>query len=97
MTERSPSEPRSDLGATIRDGGVHFAVWAPAATSVEVEVHGEDGLTHHPLVRDANGLHAGLIPGLTAGSRYKLRLDGGDAFPDPPPASNPRASMARPR
>ena len=43
MTESPPSETSADLGATIQDGGVHFAVWAPAATSVEVEVHGEEG------------------------------------------------------
>jgi maltooligosyltrehalose trehalohydrolase len=71
------------LGATIQDGGVHFAVWAPAATSVEVEVHGEDGLTHHPLVSGAQGLREGLIPELAAGSRYKYRLDGGQSYPDP--------------
>src|SRR5215217_5453786 len=83
MTERFSSKPRSDLGATVRDGGVHFAVWAPAATTVEVEVHGERGLTHHPLLRGANGLHEGPVPGLTAGARYKYRLDRGQSYPDP--------------
>ena len=83
MTEKAPSETSADLGATIRDGGVHFAVWAPAATSVEVEVHGGGGLTHHPLVSGANGLHEGLVPGLAAGSRYKYRLDRGQSYPDP--------------
>ena len=58
------TKPHTDLGATIRDGGVHFAVWAPAATSVEVEVHGEGGQAHHPLVAGAHGLHEGLVPGL---------------------------------
>jgi maltooligosyltrehalose trehalohydrolase len=82
MTE-SPSQPDADLGATLQDGGVHFAVWAPAATSVEVEVHGEGGLTHHPLVGDARGLHQGLVPGLAAGSRYMYRLDRDRSYPDP--------------
>src|SRR5215217_8127096 len=83
MTESSSSKPSPDLGATIEDGGVHFAVWAPVATSVEVEVHGEGGLTHHLLVRDADGLHEGLVPGLVAGTRYTYRLDGDQSYPDP--------------
>ncbi|MDF3017781.1 MAG: malto-oligosyltrehalose trehalohydrolase, partial [Thermomicrobiales bacterium] len=82
MTD-SPSQPDAGLGATIQDGGVHFAVWAPAATSVEVELHGEGGLTHHPLVGDAQGLHQGLVPGLAAGSRYTYRLDRDQSYPDP--------------
>src|SRR5215204_2012927 len=83
MTEHSLSEPRPDLGATIQDGGVHFAVWAPAAASIEVEVHGEGGLTYHPLVGDAEGLHEGLVPGLAVGTRYKYRLDRGESYTDP--------------
>ena len=42
-----------------------------------------DGLTYHPLVGGAQGLHEGLVPGLTAGSRYKYRLDRGQSYPDP--------------
>ncbi len=83
MTGSSPSQPAADLGATIRDGGVHFAVWAPAATSVEVEVHGERGLIHHPLAGDTDGLYEGLVPGLEAGSRYMYRLDRDQSYPDP--------------
>src|SRR5215210_4140471 len=83
MTESSSSKPSRDLGANIEDGGVHFAVWAPAASSVEVEVYAKDALTHHPLIRDADGLHEGLVPGLVAGTRYKYRLDRGQSYPDP--------------
>src|SRR4028119_1886142 len=50
MTESPSPEPAAPLGATIQADGVHFAVWAPAANTVEVEVHGVGGLTHHPLV-----------------------------------------------
>ncbi len=62
---------------------MHFAVWAPAAQSVEVEVHGEGALTLYPLVGDARGFHVGLVPGLAAGSRYMYRLDRGQSYPDP--------------
>ena len=82
-TESPPAKSAAELGATIRDDGVHFAVWAPEATSVEVEVHGESGLTYHPLVAGAQGLHEGLVPGLAAGSRYTYRLDRDQSYPDP--------------
>src|ERR687889_1234349 len=83
MTESPPFEPICAFGATIQDGGVHFAVWAPAASSVEVEVHGDGEPTYHPLTSGAQGLHEGLVPGLAAGSRYKYRLDRGQSYPDP--------------
>src|SRR5688572_14185470 len=83
MTEDAPSETSAGLGAAIRDRGVHFAVWAPAATSVDVEVHGDGEPTYHPLDAGVEGLHQGLVPGLTAGSRYKYRLDRGESYPDP--------------
>src|SRR3712207_5750468 len=71
MTESPAPELASRLGATIQAEGVHFAVWAPAARTVEVEVHGEAGLTYHPLARAGHGVFEGLVPGLSAGSRYK--------------------------
>src|SRR5688500_326818 len=83
MTASSPCASRPDLGVPVRDGGVPGAVWAPAATAVEVEVYGEEGVTYHPLVADADGLHEGLVPRLTAGSPYKYRLDRGQSYPDP--------------
>ena len=83
VTGSRPPALSSRLGATIQIGGVHFAVWAPAAKSVEVEVHGKGGLVHYSLSRDAHGFHEGLVPGLSAGSRYKYRLDRGPSYPDP--------------
>jgi maltooligosyltrehalose trehalohydrolase len=35
------------------------------------------------LDRDADGVHSCLATGIGAGARYKFRIDGGDAFPDP--------------
>jgi maltooligosyltrehalose trehalohydrolase len=62
--------------------GVHFRVWAPARREVDVRIEsGTPGL--HPLAPEADGWFAGLVPGLREGSRYRYRLDGGDAFPDP--------------
>jgi maltooligosyltrehalose trehalohydrolase len=63
----------------ISDGGVHFRVWAPSHGQVEVLIDG----TAFPLVRAADGYHAGVVADARPGTRYKYRLDGGDAFPDP--------------
>jgi maltooligosyltrehalose trehalohydrolase len=63
-------------------GGVHFRVWAPARRSVDVRVEsGAPGL--HPLAAEGGGWFSGLVAGLRAGARYRFRLDGGEAFPDP--------------
>jgi maltooligosyltrehalose trehalohydrolase len=71
------------FGATATPAGARFTVWAPKADFVEVEVLTPSGNDHHALTRDSDGLHQGLIPGIAAGARYRYRLDGGDAFPDP--------------
>jgi len=76
---------RPNHGATVVPGGVQFSVWAPKAQQVDVEITGADPAdpTWFPLTRDESGVHAGLIPGLGAGTRYRYRLDGGNAYPDP--------------
>ncbi len=86
MTERlTGSTWTMELGATLVDHGVEFSVWAPNATLVEVAI--EPGPDHidgmFPLTRGTDGMHCGLVSGVGAGARYRYRLDGGDAFPDP--------------
>jgi maltooligosyltrehalose trehalohydrolase len=71
------------LGATVRHDGAEFGVWAPKASRVEVEIESPSGPVHHRLARDEDGIHAGFVAGIGAGARYRFRLDGGDAFPDP--------------
>lgn len=61
-------------------GGVHFRVWAPRRKKVEVTLDSGAAIA---LERDAEGYFAGLAPQAGDGSRYRFRLDGGDAFPDP--------------
>ena len=75
---------RLDLGATVLpDGGTHFRVWAPNAERVDVQLEVADGPTDHPLAPEADGYHAGVLPTARAGDRYRYRLDGGPAYPDP--------------
>lgn len=70
------------LGATLQSNGqTRFRVWAPDRAQVEVVLEGRE---HRPvaLVRDATGHHSGVCDA-PAGTRYRYRLDGGEAFPDP--------------
>jgi maltooligosyltrehalose trehalohydrolase len=82
------------LGATVVDGATRFEVWAPAASSVEVQIERD-----HDSVRDAGveivrlEREAGVVAELDTwsvsvvdvghGDRYRFRLDGGDWLADP--------------
>jgi malto-oligosyltrehalose trehalohydrolase len=60
-----------------------FAVWAPAAGRVEVEVAGQG----YPMSQDGTGPKSGWwsadVPGVAAGIDYGFRLDDGELLPDP--------------
>src|SRR5262249_29120854 len=76
------SSRRLPIGAEVQAGGDHFRVWAPRRHTGEVVLEGTPAGAV-PLARAGDGYFAGLVPQAKAGSLYKLRLDGGDAFPDP--------------
>ncbi len=69
----------------LSDGGVHFRVWAPKRRRVEVvlEPGGPGAGTTAPLEPEGGGYFSGRAAAARAGSRYRYRLDGGEAFPDP--------------
>ena len=71
---------RLPIGAEVAPGGVSFRVWAPKRRRVDVLLEGGGA---HPLEPERGGYFSGLVAGARAGALYKLRLDGGDAFPDP--------------
>jgi maltooligosyltrehalose trehalohydrolase len=75
-----------DIGAAPVVDRVHFRVWAPAATSVEVELV-DAGEMKTPLQRDGQYFQ-GLIPA-AAGDRYWYWLDGTARLPDPASRSQP--------
>lgn len=75
------SELHPSLGPTVRVDGTHFRVWANNATRVDV-ISEADGRVS-PLNGDSQGYFEGVVGGMTAGHRYKYRIDGGEAFPDP--------------
>lgn len=77
---------RLPVGAEIQPtGSVHFRVWAPRAKRVEVvleSVRGGQPLAR-PLEPEAGGYFSGRVADAQAGTRYRYRLDGGNALPDP--------------
>lgn len=72
---------RVSLGAELTEKGVHFRVFAPKRRTVEVAIEGSSRTV--ALAREADGFFSGHGDGLEAGTRYKLRLDGEGAYPDP--------------
>jgi maltooligosyltrehalose trehalohydrolase len=67
--------------------GAHVRVWAPNARVVELigeaDQSGGAAPTCVPLSSESNGYHSAFVAGLSGGARYRFRLDGGGAFPDP--------------
>jgi maltooligosyltrehalose trehalohydrolase len=77
---------RLPIGAEVlTDGEVHFRVWAPRRRRVEVvlEPGGPGAGTVVPLEPEGDGYFSGRLAAAHTGSRYRFRLDGGEAFPDP--------------
>lgn len=75
-----PIGRRLPVGAEIAGRGVHFRVWAPRRERVDVLL--ESGAAA-ALGREAGGYFSGRVEGAGEGARYRFRLDGGGAFPDP--------------
>jgi glycogen operon protein len=76
----TPLDP--ELGAHLQEQlgqhGVRFAVWAPEATAIEVELFdaAQRSTGRLPLVASGNGLWTRFAPGLAAGQLYGLRAHG---------------------
>ena len=67
------------LGATVRDGGVNFAVFSAHATRVEVCLYDDAGTTElarHALQGPVDGVWTGFLSGARAGQLYGLRAHG---------------------
>ncbi len=66
------------LGATLTADGAHFAYPAPGAGAVLVCVFAAEGpeIARFRLPGRTGDVHHGTIPGLAAGARYGLRVEG---------------------
>jgi maltooligosyltrehalose trehalohydrolase len=71
---------RFPIGAEVTDQDVHFRVWAPIRKKVEVVIEGGGAF---PLQAENSGYFSGFAANTRAGSHYRYKLDGGEAFPDP--------------
>lgn len=72
-----PGDPTC-LGATVRDGGVNFALYSNAATDVELCLFDHAGNPTHRLNMPAQhaGVWHGFVPGIVSGQRYGYRVHG---------------------
>ena len=74
---------RIEAGAQKTRTGVRFTVWAPAASSVDVELIEPDGSRFEAIERGETGVWSGEISDVNAGAHYRFRVDGEGSFPDP--------------
>ncbi len=73
-----PEPIDATLGATVRDGGVAFAVHSGDAARMELCLFDDEGrqeLRRIPMQRDGD-LHHVFVEGIGEGTRYGLRADG---------------------
>jgi maltooligosyltrehalose trehalohydrolase len=86
---------RYPIGAELIGGGlVHFRVWAPKATRLEVVLEStpenEAERTFHPLLSEDDGYFSGAIAA-EAGAFYRFRVNEAETFhPDPASRSQPQ-------
>ena len=73
---------RFPIGAEVdpEGAGVHFRVWAPRRSKVEVVLDEGPAIV---LQREPTGHFSALAPQAAGGSQYRFRLDGKGEFPDP--------------
>lgn len=74
---------RWGFGATPRDGGVDFALWAPGRRA-ELRLEGDESETSARAMKpDAEGMHRLRVEGAGPGARYRFVLDSQLELPDP--------------
>jgi maltooligosyltrehalose trehalohydrolase len=73
------------VGAWRDADAIHFRVWAPEHTLVELVLEDGGRRDLRPLDRDARGYWSGVFADVRPGARYRYRLSGDAArvFPDP--------------
>jgi maltooligosyltrehalose trehalohydrolase len=79
--------PLEEPGAVLQPDGVRFRIWAPDSRNVEVVLDGSGEAV--VLAPQGDGWFVGTAPGVSAGARYRLRLNGSDTYPDPWSRSQP--------
>ena len=82
-----------EMGAQPVGGGrVRFRVWAPAASTVEVEIYPwPGGITRHHMDAEGDGVWSATVEA-DDGILYRYRLDGHWGFPDPYSRAQPEGA-----
>ena len=91
-TRIAPAWRRYPIGVEVSETGeVHARVWAPRRRTVDIELreNEESPPRYGQLSKEPRGYFSGLVPEATAGMRYRFRLDGRDALPDPASRAQP--------
>jgi maltooligosyltrehalose trehalohydrolase len=93
ITASMAGSPRSmSFGATLLpSGGVRFRYWSPSADQVVLELldRGGASVAERVMERADDGWHEFVELSAGAGTRYRYRVAGGVAMPDPASRSNP--------
>ncbi len=72
------------FGASVdRQGGVRFALWAPAADAVDLVIEAPGEARRIPLGPQGEGWFGVRVAGAAAGTRYRFAIDGKISVPDP--------------
>ena len=75
----APQAGDAPIGATLRDGGVSFRVWAPGADAVSVVGTFNDwSADAHPMERGEDGQWRAHVDGAAAGAEYRFHVAGPD-------------------
>lgn len=74
---------RLPVGAELTPKGVHFRVWAPGHKNVEVLFHGNGAIEPVEMTAEEDGYYSALCKNAGAGTLYRYRLNGSEAYPDP--------------
>jgi len=70
-------------GADVREDGVRFRLWAPAAQSVSTVLFDADGERVVPMEYTGEGWYEIVDAAARAGTRYLFEIDAKDRVPDP--------------
>ncbi len=81
LSNEDGGEVYESLGAIVREGGVHFRVWAPKADSVAVVLQPDSA--EFMMRRIEGGYFETVVPDCTAGTCYHFRMNDGELLPDP--------------
>ena len=75
---------RLPVGAEIQpSGGVHFRVWAPRRTRLEIMLEYDARCAAFELEAEGAGYFSGVLSDAVRGMWYRYRLDGKKTYPDP--------------